>query len=128
MQLTRDIKTPTMTLGKLTAGNLILMTCEDAIREIKIPGITCIPAGRYKVIISFSQRFQKPLPLLLDVPNFSGVRIHSGNTPLDTEGCILVGTARTKEGVSNSRLALGLLMDYMEAEMQGGKDVWIEIT
>jgi len=124
----RDVKTPDMTLGKLTCGNLILWTVEDAIREVKVPGLTAIPAGRYKVIISFSHRFQKPLPLLLDVPNFKGVRIHSGNTPADTEGCILVGTARAKNGVTNSRYAMSLLMDNMLTAFKEGKNVWLEIS
>lgn len=126
--LFRDVKTPTMTLGKLTAGNLVLFTVEDAIREVKIPGLTCIPGRRYKVIVSFSNRFQKPLPLLLDVPGFSGVRIHSGNIAADTEGCILVGTARTKTGASNSRYAMSLLMDNMETARKAGKDIWLDIT
>lgn len=126
--VTRDVKTPTMTLGKLVAGNLVLFTVEDAIREVKIPGVTAIPAGKYKVIISFSQRFQKFLPLLLDVPGFQGIRIHAGNVPEDSSGCILVGTARTKEGVSNSRYAMSLLMDNIKTAMKAGKNVWIEIS
>jgi len=128
MKLMRDIKAPAFTLGRLEAGKLLFFTCEDAIRKEKIPGITAIPAGTYKVIINFSQRFQKPLPLLLDVPNFKGVRIHSGNTPADTEGCILVGISRTNGGVANSRYAMSLLMDELESQFSLGKDVYIEIA
>lgn len=126
--LTRDVKTPAFTLGKMTCGDLQLFTCEDAVREVKIPRFTAIPAGTYKVIITFSNRFKKHLPLLLDVPNFSGVRIHSGNTAGDTEGCILVGTTRTKGGVGNSRLAMGALMEALEKEIAGGGYVTIEIN
>jgi len=127
MILTREIKAPTFTLGKLQVGKLELNTCEDAIRDHKIAGITAIPEGTYKIIVNFSQRFQKHLPLLLDVPNFSGVRIHSGNTAVDTEGCILVGTTRTKGGVANSRYAMGLLMEEMQKAIDLGDNVWIEI-
>lgn len=127
MVLTREVKAPTLTLGKLEVGKLSLMTCEDAVRDHKIPGITAIPEGIYKVIVNFSQRFQKFLPLLLDVPNFSGIRIHSGNTTEDTEGCVLVGTTRTKGGVANSRYAMSLLMEELQKAIDLGDNVFIEI-
>lgn len=127
MLLTRDIKAPTFTLGKLKAGDISLFTVEDAIREVKIQDETAIPAGKYKVVVNFSQRFQKHLPLLLDVPGFEGIRIHSGNTDADTSGCVLVGTTRVREGVGNSRLAMGLLQPLIEQELATGRDVWLEI-
>lgn len=68
-------------------------TLEDKIRDIKIKHETCISPGVYKIILSYSQRFKTILPLLLDVPNFIGIRIHAGNTIKDTSGCILVGSA-----------------------------------
>lgn len=77
--LIRDVIAPDFTLGTLTIGNVMYQTCEDTVRDVKIPGQTAIPEGKYKVVITFSNRFQKFLPLLLDVPKFTGVRIHSGN-------------------------------------------------
>lgn len=127
MKLTREIFSPEFTLGKLVINSLVLFTCEDTVRDgPKVPGVTAIPAGKYKVVITFSNRFQKHLPLLLDVPGFSGIRIHSGNFAGDSSGCILVGTTRIKGGVGNSRFAMSLLMDELEA--MRGKDVWIEIA
>jgi Family of unknown function (DUF5675) len=79
----------------LVDGDYFGVTLEDCLREgEKINGKTCIPSGRYKVEMSFSNRFQKMLPILLSVPNFEGVRIHGGNTADDTLGCILVGSKR----------------------------------
>ncbi len=69
------------TIGELSVnGQFECYTLEDKVRPEKIAGKTAIPAGRYEVVISFSQRFQRPLPLLLKVPNFEGIRIHPGNT------------------------------------------------
>lgn len=58
---------------------------------IKIPKETAIPRGKYKMTISWSNRFQKMMPQLLDIPQFTGIRIHAGNIATDTEGCILIG-------------------------------------
>lgn len=86
--------------SKSTIGNLIIAdsiyshTLEDVVRApgaLKVYGNTAIPSGRYKVQVSYSAKFGKLLPEILNIPNFSGVRIHGGNTPADTLGCILVG-------------------------------------
>jgi hypothetical protein len=89
----RLVYTPLSTLGRILINHeSYCYTLEDTVRPkgIKIPGQTAIPAGRYRVIVTESQRFGKMLPLLIDVPNFSGVRLHGGNTAEDTEGCLLV--------------------------------------
>lgn len=63
----------------------------EEIKKIKVHSQTAIPKGTYQVVVSFSNKFQKSLPELLDVPGYSGIRIHTGNKAEDTEGCILVG-------------------------------------
>lgn len=78
----------------------------DSINEIKnkkIYGSTAIPVGEYECVYTYSNRFKKYLPLLLGVPGFEGVRIHSGNSAKDTEGCILIGRNDKVGWVSNSR-------------------------
>ncbi len=106
------------TIGKLYIdGNFECYTLEDLVRTVKIAGITAIPTGQYSVIIDMSNRFKRLLPLLVNVPNFAGVRIHPGNTAADTEGCILVGTGVAADGGSivNSRIAFNSLFDKMQA-------------
>jgi hypothetical protein len=92
LKVLRKELTARSTIGELHVdGKFECFTLEDAVRPVKIKGVTAIPAGAYEVVVNFSQRFQRPLPLLLNVPNFDGVRIHAGNTDADTEGCPLVG-------------------------------------
>lgn len=98
--LRRDTSTATSTPGRLfeiigEKERFIGYTIEDIVRDgHKIAGQTAIPVGEYQLTVSHSARFKKPLPLLHAVPNFTGVRIHGGNTSDDTEGCILVGRVR----------------------------------
>lgn len=63
----------------------------DEIKAIKVKKATAIPAGTYEVVISWSDRFQQYMPLLLNVPGFDGIRIHTGNKIADTDGCLLPG-------------------------------------
>ena len=86
---------------------------EEEIRKIKVYGLTAIPTGAYKVIINYSERFGKLMPLLLDVKGYAGVRIHSGNTPSDTLGCILVGRNTAKGMVTESRKTFLRLMETL---------------
>lgn len=91
-------------------------TLEDAVRVgPKIPGKTAIPAGTYPVLLTMSARFGTELPLIDRVPNFSGIRIHAGNTEADTEGCLLVGLGRTADRIVESRPALTTLLTKMRA-------------
>lgn len=85
---------PTYTSGKLYLdGQYFCDTLEDVVREKKVYAQTAIPYGTYSLIINYSNRFKKNMPRLLNVPNFDGILIHSGNTTADTSGCILVGTS-----------------------------------
>lgn len=82
------------TLGDLYVdGVWECVTLEDelAINGKKDPGKTCIPDGIYEVLITWSPKFKRRLPLLIEVPGFDGIRIHPGNTVEDTNGCLLTG-------------------------------------
>lgn len=85
----------------------------DEILSKKRKGITAIPTGNYDVILTFSPRFKRVLPLLLSVKGYEGVRIHAGNTAEDTEGCLLVGENKAKGQVLNSRATLEKLMSVL---------------
>ena len=117
-------KTNTSTIGELLIDGIFeCYTLEDMEREIKVKSETAIPKGTYKVIINQSNRFKRLLPLLLNVPNFDGVRIHSGNSNHDTEGCILVGQTIGKDYIGKSRKAF----DKLFKKMQAAKDITITI-
>ena len=116
LKLVRQVFTPNSTIGRLFVdGVLECHTLEDMVRPEKIFGETAVPAGSYQVVISMSQRFKTRLPLLVDVPGYTGVRIHPGNTKADTLGCILVGQSRGTDSIGASRAAFGVLMPKLEA-------------
>ena len=71
--------------------------------EFKISGHTAIPYGKYDVKVTYSPKFKKELPLLLNVPHFEGIRIHEGNTPEESSGCLLLGENKQKGKVLNSK-------------------------
>lgn len=113
------------TIGTLSReSERLCYTLEDVVREQpaqpvstwKIAGTTAIPAGRYEVRLTFSQRFQRILPILLDVPGFTGIRIHAGNRPEDSEGCILVGLdiGDNNASVEQSRVAVEKVMTAIQ--------------
>ena len=85
----------------------------DKILAKKIKAQTAIPTGKYDLILTFSPRFKRVLPLLLSVKGYEGVRVHAGNTTEDTEGCLLVGENKAKGQVLNSRATLERLMSVL---------------
>jgi hypothetical protein len=129
LRLVREPSADGATFGVLFVdGRFECFTIEDQVRSgPKVPGKTAIPAGRYQVVVTPSARFQRRLPLLVDVPGFSGIRIHPGNTINDTDGCLLPGTRieRTALAVRESRVAFQRLFAKLEAA--DGDQVWITI-
>ena len=129
LTLTRRWREGEATIGELAVdGGFECYTLEDAVRDgPKIPGETAIPAGTYGVLLTYSPRFKCDLPLLTEVPGFEGVRIHPGNTPKDTEGCILGGRERGVAAITESRLAFSALFAKIKGAMLDGEAVSIEI-
>jgi hypothetical protein len=126
--LTREPSTAACTLGSMAVdGEFECFTLEDIVRPVKIKGMTAIPVGDHEVVVTFSARFKRPLPLLLAVPNFDGVRIHPGNTAKDTEGCILVGQKKGTDQILQSRAAFDALFARIAAAASREK-IFIQIV
>lgn len=128
LKLIRKIFADQYTQGELFVdGEFNCHTLEDCDRHLeegneKIHGQTAIPIGTYDVVIDKSVRFCRLMPHVLNVKGFDGIRIHSGNTADDTEGCILVGLHAGKGTVLESRLAFVPLFNRMlEATRKGEK-------
>jgi hypothetical protein len=119
------------TIGTLSIdGFHFCYTLEDTVREpgIKITGRTAIPAGQYKIKVTWSPRFKVMMPLLIGNEEFSkrwsGIRIHTGNSHTDTEGCILVGQRVVGNQLRESRLAYNELMK----QLSGQPEITLEIS
>ena len=129
LTLRRKWLTDQTTIGELYVdGVFFSYTLEDVLRPagVKIKHQTAIPAGRYEVIMGWSNRFQKVMPRLQHVPNFDGILIHAGNTKDDTSGCILVGKRRGDNRITESRSAFNRLYNLLAEAALSGK-IWIEI-
>ena len=137
LQLKRLYPKPDYTIGKLYIDGVYFCdTIEDTdrglyqtmpITEIKAKkkqDITAIPYGEYKVVLSMSPRFRKILPEILNVPGFTGVRIHSGNTQYDSSGCLILGKNTVKGKVTNSRYYVAEFINKLEKD----NDITIKIT
>lgn len=125
--LQRVAKKDKYTIGKLyindqyfcdtledTDRGLTQSMTEQQIKSKKVYGETAIPTGTYRIVISYSNRFKKQMPLLLNVPGFSGIRIHTGNTEKDSLGCILVGKNKAVGKVLESRDTYNKLFSILQ--------------
>lgn len=151
LKLHRKYKKQSYTIGNLYINNIFFSnTLEDTdrglddsmssekIKELKIPSITAIPKGTYKITLDiYSYKFGKQsfyknlcegkLPRLLDVKGFEGILIHAGNTNKDTSGCILVGMNTLKGQVTNSRDYFRKLYTRLKEAKDNGEELIIEI-
>ena len=118
LELVRDKQDEWATLGRLFVdGEYLCRTLERPWLNNQ-RSVSCIPTGAYHGAIQPSPRFRRDLPELLDVPGRSQILFHAGNTPEDTEGCILVGMERAEyePRILQSRAALAKLMDALAGE------------
>ena len=132
LKLNRIFLGSSATIGELYVnGEHIADTLEDRVRPEgeKVYGKTAIPEGTYEVKLTYSPRFKKILPEILNVPNFSGIRIHTGNSSKDTEGCILVGTwdGEKEDWVGSSKIAFDELMTLLEEATNNKEKITITV-
>ena len=140
LTLTRKIFTPKSTIGELSIdGEFFCYTLEDLDRGLnqsdniatimvkKVFGVTAIPTGIYRVIMDMSARFKKIMPLIVDVKGFAGVRIHVGNYPTDTEGCILCGMNYAPDKLINSKEAITQLYAPLNSAYSNGELITLTI-
>ena len=128
----------TYTIGRLYVdGNYFCDTLEDTVRDLnkngkfdngekKVYAKTAIPYGTYEIKWTYSPRFKKYTPQLMNVPSFEGIRIHSGNSSTDTEGCLLLGENKKVGMVLNSRATITKFYPLIKEACSKGK-VTIEI-
>ena len=138
LTLKRIALRPTYTIGKLYIDDAYFCdTLEDTVRdtnksgkfdngEKKIKGKTAIPYGTYEIKWTYSPRFKKYTPQLMNVPSFEGIRIHSGNSSDHTEGCLLLGESKKVGMVLNSKATIAKFCPIIKDACAKGK-VTIEI-
>lgn len=138
LTLKRIALRPTYTIGKLYIDDVYFCdTIEDTVRdtnksgkfdkgEQKIKGKTAIPYGTYEIKWTYSPRFKKYTPQLMNVPSFEGIRVHAGNTSADTEGCLILGENKQVGKVLNSRATINKFYPIIKEACSNGK-VTIEI-
>lgn len=138
LKLKRIALRPTYTIGKLYIDDAYFCdTLEDTVRdtnksgkfdngEQKIKGKTAIPYGTYEIKWTYSPRFKKYTPQLMNVPSFEGIRVHAGNTSADTEGCLILGENKQVGKVLNSRATINKFYPIIKEACSNGK-VTIEI-
>lgn len=137
LKLVRKFQKAGFTEGKLYINDgFECYTVEDTDRKlenggVKIQNQTAIPRGTYKVTISMSNRFKRFLIEILDVPQFSGIRIHSGNSSKDTEGCIIVGSINARDDddwVGGSRIAYDRLHNKVKKALSNKEEITLEVV
>ncbi len=133
IELHRKYRKNGYTIGLLYInGQLVCNTLEDTdrgltsamsvndIAAVKVKGKTAIPTGSYPVIMSYSPRFKKQMPLICGVKGFEGIRIHSGNSSDDTEGCILCGKNTEVGRITSSKMWTEKVYEYIRGGLKQG--------
>jgi hypothetical protein len=139
IKLLRTKKTADYTVGELYIDNKKkCYTLEDTVRDKKIKHETAIPKGTYKVKLRkygttherYENRFgdlHKGTLEICDVPNYTDVLIHIGNSNIDTSGCILVGERERNGWLFSSTKAYMKIYEIISEALLRDEDVYIEI-
>jgi hypothetical protein len=147
--LTRSTPDAACTLGRLAVPAvdsltpLSLVTMEPVDRGLrsdmpladiqakKIEGLTAMPAGRYRIVYSFSPHFNRQMPFFVGVPGFVGCMFHWGQHPENTHGCVMTGTdepPNTQDLIEATVAAFDKLDEVLKACVARGEEVWCTIA
>ena len=140
LKLKREVFTDNSTIGSLYVDGVFdCYILEDRDRGLsdtmslekiastKVYGKTCIPYGRYEVDWTMSARFKKTMPILLNIKGWTGIRIHAGNSEIDSLGCLLCGTRKLSNRITESTVATNKLYAKIEAAKKQGQRIYITI-
>lgn len=141
LELKRKFLGESYTIGDLFINDIFFSNVlEDKVRDLnkdgdlndagegKVYGESAIPYGTYTIILTYSNRFKKVLPLLENVKGFDGIRIHPGNTKEDTHGCLLVGKNTEVGKVTDSKATFTKLMKRLVDATEMKETIFITIT
>lgn len=152
IKVDRKYKKETYTIGNLYInGKFFCNTLEDTdrgikqtdslttIKQKKVYGETAIPTGKYKIDMDtispkykavkwYKELCNGKVPRLINVPGFEGTLIHSGNSALDTYGCILVGKNSIKGRLTQSKDWFKKLYNEMKKAYDANEQITIEIV
>lgn len=122
-------------------GLVLIHTLEDQVRlddpltpdneGAKVYGRTAIPAGSYALKLTYSPKYGRIRPEVMNVPGFVGIRIHSGHDELHTLGCILTAGGFDRDGdilPGSSKPAEKAFEDYVVPLLEAGTPVFLTIT
>ena len=137
--LARDWKLLDRTIGRLYGDidetSWVSYTGEDVVRkpgEKKVYGQTAIPAGTYKISLTYSNRFKRILPEIHNVPGFTGIRVHGAKPTVPVEfstlGCVCVGMTHDSEGVYDCTAALNKVIDLLKSAEQRKEESTITVA
>ena len=138
--LKRNFLKKDYTIGALYInGKYFCDVLEDTVRDLnkngkfdcgeyKIKDFTAIPYGKYEVKITYSPKFKRELPLLINVPCFEGIRIHKGNLPEHSSGCLLVGENKERGKVINSTKYENELTSILKEASNKNEKITIKIV
>jgi hypothetical protein len=140
--LERKVHNKTSTEGNLYIDNgpdktfkWFCHTIEDVVRakpgewkkELKVYAKTAIPYGTYPVMVTWSNKFKRPLTLIANVPDFEGIRIHNGSSENSSAGCLIVsykdddGADHMRNRVINDPKAMNDLCKLVEVAQKKEK-------
>ena len=126
MVLNRYLFMPECTMGRLVVLDKVFHTLEP-VKRLDYEKPRCINPGKYRIEMEWSAAFDMVLPELKGVPDFEEIKLHRGNWPKNTKGCILPGVGGGTGYVNDSRIAMKQIIEILNKAAAEHYSLWIEI-